>query len=256
MLSSRALLSRLTTALIAASCLNCFTPAYADTIFGVYLGAGLWQSNLDGNVSLTGEPIDLSDDLGFGREDNSYVYAAFEHPIPLIPNLRISQTQLKIDADNTLSRNITFNNQTYLVTEQLHSKIDLSFTDATFYYEVLDNWASLDLGITARNFDGSVEIENNGNNNRFDIGETLPLLYAAAEIELPFTGFSLQGELQGLSISDSSITDASIKLAYESAFGLGAELGYRLIDIQLDDLNDFNSDLQSKGAVLGLTYHF
>jgi hypothetical protein len=250
-------MSKLAAAITATFALTCTTlPAHADSIFGVYLGAGLWQNQYSGDVTFNGTAIDLENDFGLEREDNSYVHVAFEHPIPLIPNIRLAQTQLRTQADTVLTRDITFNNQSYSATAAIDSEVDLSFTDATFYYEVLDNWLSLDLGITARNFDGFVKVESNGGLNRHDFNETVPLLYASAEAELPFTGLSVQARIQGLSISDNSITDTQLAIAYESAIGLGGELGYRSMDIELDDINNFYSDLKSSGMYVGVTYHF
>ena len=244
------------TAAFAITCCGLIPAVHADNIFGVYFGAGLSQNQYSGDLRLTGAAIDLENDFGLDKKDNSYVYVAIEHPIPLLPNVRLAQSQLLAQADNVLSRDITFNNRTYSASSAINAEVDMSFTDATFYYEVLDNWLSLDLGLTARNFDGFAKIDSNGSLNRYDFNEVLPLLYVSAETELPFTGFSVQASLQGLSVSDSSITDSQIALAYESSIGLGAEIGYRSMAIELDDINDLYSDLESKGVFMGVTYHF
>jgi outer membrane protein len=244
------------TAAFAITCCSLVTTVHADTIFGVYFGAGLSQTQYSGDIRLTGNTIDLENDFGLDKKDNSYVYIAFEHPVPVLPNVRLAQTQLLAEADSVLSRTITFNNRTYTASSAISAEVDLSFTDATFYYEVLDNWLSLDLGLTARNFDGFAKVTSNGNLNRYDFNEVLPLLYVSAEAELPFTGFSVHARLQGLSISDSSLTDSQIALAYESSIRLGGEIGYRNIAIEVDDISDLYSDLESKGVFAGVTYHF
>ncbi len=244
------------TAALAITCCTLAANVQADTIFGVYFGAGLWQNQYSGDITLRGSAIDVENDFNLEKEDNSYAYVSFEHPIPLLPNIRFAQTQVLTQADSVLTRNITFNNQTYNAGNAIDAEVDLSFTDATFYYEVLDSWVSLDLGLTVRNFDGFAKIESNGGLNRYDFNETLPLLYTRAQAQLPFSGLSVQASLQGLSISDSSITDAQFALAYESSIGLGGELGYHSMNIKLDDINDFYSDLQTKGMYLGVTYHF
>lgn len=244
------------TAAFAITCCSLTPSIHAETIFGVFFGAGLTQNQYSGDIQLTGTAIDLEDDFGLVKKDNSYAFVAIEHPIPVLPNIRLTLTQLLAEADNVLSREITFNDRTYSASTAIRAEVDLSFTDATFYYEVLDNWLSLDLGLTARNFDGFAKIDSNGSLNRYDFNETLPLLYVNAEAALPFTGLSVRAKLQGLSIDDSSLTDSQISLAYESSIGLGGEVGYRNMTIELDDLSDLSSDLESKGAFAGVTYHF
>lgn len=249
----------LATAIIAITfCSN----ASADTILGIYLGANSWQQDYDGFVRDldTTNPllsdIDFVDDLGLEDDSGSVIYAALEHPIPFLPNIKIQQTKVEIDGDNTLARQIEFGGETFNVSENVVSEADLSHEDITLYYEVLDNWVSLDLGLTVRFFDGFVSVESATESAREDFDSPVPLLYAAAKFELPLSGLYVGGNINAIGVSDSSFLDYQVIVGYESKWGLGVEAGFRSMELELDDIDDIDTDLTIDGAFFGVMYHF
>ncbi len=228
----------------------------ADTFFGVYVGAGFWQNQYSGTFTEGGSPIDVESNLNFEDENNNFVYAAIEHPIPLIPNVRLSQTEIENTANTSLNQSITFVDTTYNINASISSVVDLTFSDVTFYYELLDNWISLDLGLAARNFDGTLSITESAVTESVELNATVPLLYAATKAELPFTGFYISGSLVGIGLDDNSVTDLSVNLGYESDYGIGAELGYRSINIDIQEIDELATDLDVDGLYLAATFHF
>ncbi len=77
--------------------------ANADTL-GARVGVGIWQPDVSGTFQFNGDSIDLQNDLFLqSGENQDYVYALFEHPIPLIPNIKISQTSLSLAGSGTVS---------------------------------------------------------------------------------------------------------------------------------------------------------
>lgn len=234
------------------------TTSYADTL-GFKFGADLWQQSYEGTIKsgFAGSQIDLENDLGFDSETGANVYFVLEHPIPIIPNVKIQHTELDISETNTLQRNITFDGVTYNVNADIKSVSDLTHTDFTLYYEVLDNWFSLDLGITARVFNEGIKITNqtNGDSASEELDETLPMLYGAVKFDLPLTGLYVGGDINWLAVSGDSLVDSKINLGYESSFGLGIEAGYRRFDLEIKD-DDDSADITIEGAYAGLFYHF
>ena len=79
-LSRLGLLATLTAAPVIAS---------AD-IAGLSAGVGTWQSSPSGTLGSTS--ISLENTLNFDEENSNYLFIALEHPIPLLPNLRLSRT--------------------------------------------------------------------------------------------------------------------------------------------------------------------
>ncbi len=233
--------------------------AHADTIFGIYAGVQSWNSQFSGDFGTIGDTeIDVDDTLGLDDEGNTAFYIALEHPIPMIPNIKLRQSTIDYEETDPLNTPITFLSET-LPAGEISSNIDLSHTDITLYYELLDNWVSLDLGVTARQFDGRFQLTSIAETTDAELDETIALFYAAAQFELPFTGFYARAEGNTLSLDDHSHTDLSVALGYESSFRFGAELGYRFFTLDLEELSvgsdKLNSNLDLSGLFLGLTLH-
>ena len=78
--------------------------------------------------------------------------------MPLLPNIRLQHSDLNWSGNGWINAGTDLNGTPFVVAEQADISLDLSHTDATFYYEVLDNVVDLDLGITARLFDGEASL--------------------------------------------------------------------------------------------------
>jgi outer membrane protein len=232
--------------------------AQADTLFGVYAGASMWSQAYSGGIEFANQgEIDMEQDLGFDEENASYLYVAVEHMLPMVPNIKLQRTEMSTDANSTLTRDITFEGQTFTANQDISSALDLSHTDATFYYEILDNWVSLDVGMSIRVFDGEVSVASGDGSIQADqsISAPLPMLYGKAQFDLPFTGFSLGAEANYLMVSGNGVSDILVRAAYESPFRVGAELGYRTFTFKLDDIDDLYGELTVEGPYLAVTLH-
>ncbi len=235
------------------------TGAFADTL-GFEVGGYSWQQQFSGEVASgsLGTLVDIEDDLGFDDETNTVFYALLEHPIPIIPNIKVQQTDLDLSASGTASVDIDFGGIDITVDGDVDSKIDLSHTDFTLYYELLDNWVSLDIGLTARLIqDGLIEITevSTGDTESFEADGVLPLLYVAAKFDLPLSGLYVAADVNGLGANDDSIIDYRARIGYESGIGLGIEAGFRSFEIDYDD-DDDTADLTIDGNYIGVFYHF
>lgn len=235
------------------------TQAQADTILGIYAGVGSWNAGTDGVFSSDGDNIDVASDLGFDSEQQNFLYAALEHPIPFLPNIKLSRTDLDNQAVNNLQADIQFENVNFPASQQVDTTLDLSHTDVVAYYEILDNWVSLDIGLTARNFSGKARLRADAQNldEQVEIEAWVPLAYGKAQFDLPFTGFYAGGEINAIAFDDNGITDYSLRVGYESAFRFGAELGYRKMTLELEDVDDdgFRGDVSADGFYFALTLH-
>lgn len=243
--------------IIAASVSLCLPiMSQADTL-GVWVGANGWQQNYDGEVQSGQSNIDIEDELGLDDETNYNYYFALEHPIPIIPNILIQHTELDISASNMLTRNIDFEGITYPIGTTIKTNSDLTHTDATLYYEVLDNWVSLDLGLTARAFEEGVAIsEPTAGESELDIDDVIPLLYVAIKFELPLTGLYIRGDANGISYDDDTLIDYKLSIGYETGLGLGLELGYRSFDLDYEDDDNETADVTVDGGYAGIFFHF
>jgi outer membrane protein len=241
---------------LAVAALTLAAPfASADTILGVYAGAGAWMTGTSGYI---GSDVDLEDDLKLDNTTSSQFYVALEHPVPLIPNVRIKRTDLTIDGDGTVTKDVG----DIKLAGDVKSTLDLSHTDFTLYYEILDNWISLDIGLTARLFDGSVSFKGdlgNANNNE-DLSFVVPMGYAMAQFELPLSGLYVGGDVNFIGMSGNTLSDINVQVGYDfplPVIDLGVAVGYRQFGLKLDDdLGDFETDVDVSGPYVNATFHF
>ena len=107
---------------------------FSATILGIQAGVGSWEQTPSGAlISTVG-----SDTIKETEKGEGYTYLVFEHPVPLIPNVKLANT--KVSAEGNL----------------IITSLEVDQTDVTLYYEILDNVVSLDVGVTARKVDGQV----------------------------------------------------------------------------------------------------
>jgi len=235
------------------------TSGHADVV-GFSIGAGYWAPNLSGNFNSNGDAdIDLSDDLGIGDPSSSAsVILSLEHPLPALPNIKYQSFDLDTGGRSTLTSSITYDGQTYNAGDTVRSKFDLSHDDIYLYYEVMDNWVNLDIGLNLKIFDGEVSTVGsiNTTTSKIRIDETIPLPYLSARFDLPFSGAYMGADISGFTINGSRVVDATIKLGYESGIGLGIEGGYKTFSAHLDDVSDLDADVEYEGAFVSGYFHF
>ena len=215
----------------------------ADAL-GLYVGGGVWDHDASGTFGALGESINVESDLNFSGENDTYFYAAFEHFVPLVPNVRIEAASM---GHSGAANSVVFKG----VTLSGSSEINLDTADAIIYYRILDNWVNFDLGINVRKLDGDFTVAS----ETLSISETIPMLYIAAQFDLPFSGFSVGGDINKVSYSGSSYQDVRIRALYEMGM-IGFELGLRSTTMELDDVDNINADLEFEGMMVGAFLHF
>jgi outer membrane protein len=234
-------------------CLCLPIAAQADAL-GIRIGANAWQQNFSGHAknSPTDDKIDIEDDMGFDDDDGFQGYISFEHSIPFIPNILVQRTVIDADANGDLNGK-NFDGVTF--PGAVKSTIDLTHTDATLYYEILDNWASLDIGLTARFFEEGFKIKDQTQSADLDIDLVIPMAYAAVKFDLSLTGLYVGADGNGIKYDDHHFFDVKAMIGWESSTGLGIEAGYRYFDVQYEDSQE-EADLTIEGPFAGLFFHF
>ncbi|MDN3484952.1 TIGR04219 family outer membrane beta-barrel protein [Pseudoalteromonas sp. APC 3224] len=249
----------------AALSMACLAPvAQADTVLGLYVGVDGWKADNDGGFSDNNNALQ-----NFNFEDETFVsyYAALEHPVPLVPNLKLKYTELEVNGATQLEDTFTFNGTDYVVGTDVNSVTDLSHIDYILYYEIFDNdLISIDLGINAKQFDGEVVVtgtSQQGGANFTEIEEfsgVVPLAYGRFEAGLPFSGLSVFAEGSFLAIDDSKVRDYQMGIAWELIDNLAVDVavkaGYRSMVLELDDVDDINTDIDASGPFAGIQVHF
>ena len=249
---------KLSKIITVASLIAASSAASADFV-GIYTGAERWNYDIDGSMRSGSDNVDLNQDLGFSDDDDNVYYLAFEHPVPFLPNVKVQQNNLKGSAIGSASQTFTFDDVTFIQDSELTSGYDLSHVDYTLYYELLDNWVNLDLGLTGKDFDGFAEINYTATTgivgSRVDLKGTVPAVYGKAQFDLPFTGLRTGAIVNFGEKSGDKISDIKAYIAYEGESGFGVELGYRTFDIDFDDFDSLASDITIDGVYAGFTLH-
>lgn len=242
--------------LLAAIAATAVPLAHADTVLGVYAGFGSWDSAYDGKA---GDPSVTLKDLGVKDHKNSYYYIALEHPVPIVPNIRLAHTEISSKQTAAISKSFTIDGTTFTANDTITSEFDLTHTDATLYYEILDNWVNLDLGLTARKFDGFVYAKSAAENKtkKVNVDQTLPMLYGKVQFDLPFSGLSAGLEGNYVSYQGDKISDYSAKISYlfDSVLDIGIEAGYRKFSLTVED-DDLDAEVNLKGPYAAVIGHF
>ncbi len=230
---------------------------HADTLLGIYAGAGGWQQEFSGDVTSGVTEVDVENDLGVEDETNNVFYVAVEHGVPVLPNIRAHHFDIDMNGNNVLSRNIDFNGQTFTLSDTVVTEVDLSQSDAVMYYEVLDNVVSLDVGLAVSFLEGSISVANSTDSAAADFDEVVPMLYSRVRADLPFSGFWVGAEGQGVAYDGSSLLEFNTQVGWESSIGLGFEAGWRAVQLDLEEFDDVDSaELDITGPYASLNYHF
>jgi len=207
----------------------------ADFI-GAELHVGAWMVNPSGSLKTPINEISLENDLGLYLNKSLQGEIKFEHPVPLIPNLMISHTRIKHEASENISQDIDILGRTFNIQDNVNSSISLSMTDATIYYEILDNWLSADIGLTARKIDGELTLNSSIENYKNDLSIVLPMLYGSASLEIPTTDLKFTASLNYFSYDDNVVYDMKCGARVNWTL-IGVEAGYRKFKIN-SEMND------------------
>ena len=224
-------------------------------IVGGGASVGYWYSGVSGVATQGNELVDVENQLDLEDSGNVQLSAWLEHPVPVLPNLRLAFSRLEKNGDGEFSG--SFGNLTLASPAAVSSELDLDQLDLTLYYELLDNWVNLDAGLTVRSIDGELLIEeksSSSNMNRTEIDAILPMAYLAARFDVPGTDVSLGAEGNGVAYSGDSVIDFAAYGQYEIAL-LRLQAGYRRMSIDVEDGNE-SLDIEVDGPFLSLGLDF
>lgn len=238
---------------LTLSMLFTLSQMYADTIGGE-MTLGFFNHQPNGNASYKGSTADMEDMLGFSEEQDIFLKAYLEHPLPVIPNVKLGYTTLSHEGGSSVN-DFTWGDTTYNGT--IDSSLSLDMSDVTLYYEFLDNWAETDAGLTLRYISGNMDVRSSGGNDVADFSTWVPMLYGKVCFNLPVTDLSFQLEANAISYWDITAYDYELSARYTLALGVGLEAGYKAFHLDSDDLlNGFNADMDFSGPYAAVLWDF
>lgn len=209
------------------------TPFAQADIVGLGASVGYWDTDVSGQVAAGNDSVDVSDQLQLKDDGNANAAIYFEHPVPLLPNVRLAYTQIQQSGNGTLTSD--YGNAT---AGNVYSELDLQQLDLTLYYEVLDNWVNLDLGLTVRDFSGELLVTQTGSApEQTKADAVLPMGYIAARFDLPLTGVAVGAEGNFIAYDGDSMRDFNVYGQYNISL-LQLRAGYRQIAVDYEDGQD------------------
>jgi len=208
--------------------------AQADVV-GLGATVGYWNSDFSGHAAHGSDRVDLDSELNLSGKSNTDASIYIEHPIPVLPNVRLNYTLVKQDGRGNLGSPYD-----QVPAGNIHSDLDLEQLDLTLYYELLDNWVNLDLGLTARKLSSELvirEVGGSSKRSKTEVDAVIPMGYLSARFDLPLTGLSAGGEGNFISYSGDSIRDFNVYGQYTVSI-LQLRAGYRQMAIDYKDGKD------------------
>lgn len=245
---------------LAATALATVLPqANALPLVDFYAGGYYWDQSYSGEITDSSTSVDLEDDLNLDGVGNNVFYAAFEHPIPVIPNIKIKQTSMSTEGDDgALTASFNLGGQPISVSNDVATEADFSHTDFTLYWSLPLPIVTVDFGLTGRQFDGHVKMESATETVEADLNVPVPMLYGKVGVDIPLTGLSVGGDVNYIGLGDSGVTDFDVNLTYVlpiiPLLDVGLTAGYRSFDFEInpDDFGgDKDKDLSAKATVAG-----
>lgn len=240
--------------------LSCASPGVvADTFLGVYAGAQVWNTSSSGGFSNDNSAINYA----FDDTTNQSLYIALEHPVPLVPNVKLVRTSYDASGASNLQTGVSFGGVDFGIENTVNVDTNIDATDVTLYYELFDNSIlSFDLGLTAKYIDGELALEDKTAliSSQQSISGIVPMLYSRVEVGMPFTGLGAYAEGNFLSFDDNTISDYQLALTYSFienlALDMTLQVGYRSTTVEVNDFDGVYTDLEYDGVFAGLEVHF
>lgn len=207
--------------------------------------------------------IDVKNDARLGDKTKPWAKFKLEHPIPVIPNIKLAYMPMKFDGSGVLTRDINWGGRTYQANADFSLSVKLDRVDTTLYYNLpfiktaTAGKLDVEFGLNVRTvmFDGKLSGKESGTGQSISESKSItlpiPMGHLAAEIR-PINQVSLVGELNYISYSKNTYYDYAAGLRLNSHGLLRTpikpfvEVGYRYEKLKIDE-QDVKTDLKIKG---------
>lgn len=231
--------------------------AQAD-LLGFGAGAGIWLATPTGTAQYEGDEFDIKDDTGLSASTNGYVWAYLEHPIIILPNIRLEHTGFSTDGTETTG--IDFGGHTFNVGETT-TELTLDQLDVILYYGLPVPLVDINLGLGVKMVDGSLSMKSLLASEETDLAFTLPIAYGAFRFEIPGTPVGLEADIKYIGYDKSKFSDTRFKADWtliSVGLALAVEAGYRSQQIVIEDIDgvDAEADIKIAGPFAGLNLTF
>ncbi|SNZ10542.1 outer membrane protein [Persephonella hydrogeniphila] len=240
-------------------------PAFAVPGVDGEISAGYIKQDISGWVDYKGTEADIEDDLKIGDENSFFIRAKLEHPIPILPNLKLMYERMRFSGDGTVNKSYTFGDVVVNVNDRVQTKLDLDHYDFVLFYnlpfinflQVID--AELGLNIRVIDFYAKVRDVTRNKEDSASFVVPIPMIHGSLEIK-PVDLFSVLVEANGIAYQGHHYYDVAgelrIKPIQTAVADLFIGLGYKYEKLKIDDIDDTSADIKIKQpyAQIGLIF--
>jgi long-subunit fatty acid transport protein len=234
------------------------------------LTAGAYDPDIDSSIRLDsslidlGTPLDLESDLSLEDSDTvPYVTALWR--ITNRFGLEASYFELERSASSTLGIDVTFGDETYLLSTDVASEFDTTFAELSlrFSFIMTEKFdVSASLGAYYLSLDASIEEQTGGNREAEEAEAPLPVVGASFKYKvIPSLTLSVGGKYFGIEIDDidGSLVNYGAGIQWDPIKFLGIGLAYEYFELDAesensDFLGDFNMEYKGPRAYLALRF--
>ncbi len=227
----------------------------ADVIGGE-INIGFYNHAPSGTATYEGDTVDIEDDLKWSDESDVFFKAYLEHPLPILPNIKVGYTSFSHEGSGTVQESFIWGGTTFTANDNVDSSFDMDMYDITFYYEILDNWLNADIGLNVKYIDGTIDVASTLQDESTDFTLPIPMLYAKARVDLPTTDLSFQVEGNYVTYDGHTLYDFEAGVRYGLMMGFGVEAGYKTMQLTIDDIDDTSLDADFSGLYGKVVWDF
>ena len=225
------------------------TLSLADFIGGE-VDLGFYAHSPSGTAQNGDDIVDIQDELKWKDENDIFLRAYLEHPVPLIPNIRVGYRKFRNSGEGTINKSFFWG--AINIDRDVDSNLDLDIYDLTLYYQFLDKEIDLDAGLNLKYLNGTIDV----NSDHRDIDIPIPMLYGKAKIDIGNSDLSFLLEGDYISYKNNQLYDVELGARYSFALGFAIEAGYKALKIKVDDVDNVSMETKFNGAYGKLVWDF
>lgn len=248
-------------AILATLCAIPLT-SQAELLFSVEAKVSSWDAAPSGQLDEGVSAEDENDGLGLNSNTGNQYELIIDHPVPLVPGLRLAQTSIDFTGEGNIAVNVGgFGNQQ--VRGRVDSFLDISHTDVTLVWglPIPAPFIDINVGLTGRSFDGEIIVtERDGlrRTEQVDFDFTIPLLLGQVTLDTPIGVYGF-ADIQHINYDGNSLTDIRYAVGVDIPMplpmvDLGVEVGYRSMELETDEDDvEVDTDFEVDGTYYGVS---
>lgn len=245
---------------VAAALLASSSIATAAPFLDVYAGVDAAYVTPTGEAGSGGYSASLDGELGYGRSYQPRMFVGVEHPLPLLPNVRLSRSRFSESAVHSLVAGVHAGGSRPAM--MMDSRLQITATDLTLYYTPLEWPLKLDVGLNLRHLDVDFMLEVTPEGAPAPLqtihksaSQVFPALYVGTHAGLPFFDSYVSAQVLYSRYQDRRLEQARVALGWRPMPLLRLELGYRH-ERQEFSSNAINVDMTTSGPFVSLGLRF